>query len=158
MSKEYTGTEKDLAEYIFDREDALPKNSVKLEIDTENGTVKEMFEMALQFFTTGMQVWYGNNINLKNISQDEFERFRKFFEAVGLTFYVKIFTREQVDDFYYNRKSDKEYNFELRPEHLLKYRECPSNNLIDHYFQLKVETGFSDYSIYVINFDFLKEN
>lgn len=77
-------------------------------------SVKDLFEILLQFFTDICKLYYGDDngrVNLQILSNDDLNFVRKYFKMIGMNFEVETFNNNTIDQlkrqFMYNNKYDK---------------------------------------------------
>jgi hypothetical protein len=75
----------DFAKQVFDGSPGNP-GSMSLDIDVE--TPSEFFEVLLIIMTYGMKKWYGERINISDVSADHMILLQKYFLSFGVVLHV----------------------------------------------------------------------
>lgn len=68
-----------------------PRDVKSIKVEFEGFGVKELFENLCMLFTFGMKKHYGNEkgqVNLKNISENDMNKMKKYFMSIGLIFFI----------------------------------------------------------------------
>ena len=141
-----------------------PKNTIDITFNNLSNT-KELFEMLYNIFIKGLNIKFGNNdvIDIKYISNNDFNIFQKYFESMGLKLHCDIFhilqicslndidiaTKNTLNE-KYDKSVLKHFKRNITKKDLLNYKNCKSNKLIDYKNQVIIGDN-----IYIIYFSFI---
>lgn len=117
----------DFARHLFSESPGLP-GSVSLDVDVE--TPSDFFEVLLIIMTYGMKQWYGNKINIADVSAEHIVILQKYFLSFGVILHVD---KENEPSLY--AIDNKEY--------------CQKDNLNDMVF-----TVVAHKALYTVHFSF----
>ena len=95
----------DFARQIFNDSPGLP-GTVALDVDVE--THSEFFEVLLIIMTYGMKQWYGQRINISDVSADHMILLQKYFLSFGVILHVD--KKEEPAVYVINNKAYLEKN------------------------------------------------
>jgi|APSaa5957512535_1039671.scaffolds.fasta_scaffold55220_2 hypothetical protein len=95
-------------------------------------SVKDLFEILLQFFTNICKLYYGDEndrVNLQILTNDDLNFIRKYFKMIGMDFNVETFNNNTIDNlekqFMYNNQYNKiEITMQTPIEHLYFMLQC----------------------------------
>lgn len=126
----------DIAEMLFKKN---PDNCSPIRLQFDQCSLEELHNSLLQIFTSGMKHFYGDHngvVNLKKLSNDDFNFINKFFNIIGFSVHFKIYPEDDYDLMITNNFTFDQFIS------------------LDHYrFKLK-----SEKVIYVIYFSILNQN
>lgn len=125
----------DLAIEIFNK---APRNTKELSISFDIYNFRELYEILLDFFVTGLKIKFGtsdNKVNIQLLSQEDFDLMNKYMNSFGIQAHFEIFPLIEFHSTYPN---------------FIKYEDMNSNNLIYYKYNFNV-----DNIIYIIYFSFL---
>lgn len=99
-----------------------PQNTKSIQLDLDMGdenNSKTLFEMLLELFTKIMNSLYGSNINLDEMSENDFAIVVKYFMSFGIKIIYDInpndnnnnilIDKNELKDYYLNLKTSKNY-------------------------------------------------
>lgn len=92
-----------------------PPDDEKIVFQFQNTvSVKELFEILLQFFTNICKLYYGDDngqVSLQILTNDDLDFIRKYFKKIGMNFQIETFNNNTIDQrerqFMYDNKYDK---------------------------------------------------
>jgi hypothetical protein len=90
----------DFCEQLFSKEPE-PSGTVDLSIDV--GEPSEYFEVLLLIMTNGLKKWYGDRIDIANVSLKHIERLKEYFLSFGIN--IRIDNEEKPDIYIIDNKS-----------------------------------------------------
>jgi hypothetical protein len=79
------GSVEDFARQLFNES---PEQPGKLSLDVDVETPSEFFEVLLIIMTYGMKQWYGERINISEISTDHIVKLQQYFISFGVLLHV----------------------------------------------------------------------
>lgn len=81
----------DFIENIFQKPPE-PAKSIQFQMDSEDGSVEDLFKCLVEIFTKGMALLYGdenNKVDLNRISDLDFYLIKQYFNSFGFELYLE---------------------------------------------------------------------
>jgi hypothetical protein len=127
----------ELTHHIFSKQPKDP-NSIQLDFSEFIGNVEsnddnnyeqypsspseELFKQLLMIFTEGMKMLYGDKngqVNLENITQNNFDKVNQYFNSFGIKVIYKIINDDTDDYINIEKKELKNHQLRLRRNNLI---------------------------------------
>jgi len=93
----------DFARHIFNGSPGAP-GTVALDVDVE--TPSEFFEVLLVIMTYGMKQWYGERINISDVSAEHMIQLQKYFLSFGVVLHID--KKDEPDIYVLDNKAYRE--------------------------------------------------
>lgn len=122
-----------------------PPDDEKIVFQFQNTvSVKELFEILLQFFTDICKLYYGDDnghVSLQILTNDDLNFVRKYFKKIGMNFQIETFNNNTID------QKERQFMYDNKYDKIEITRQTPLDNL---HFMLQCQNV-----LYKISFSYL---